>query len=154
MIKGFKDFVMGGNLIEVAVGLVMALAVFALVQALVADLVTPIIGAVVGKPDFSALSFTINGSEFLYGDFITALITFVSVAAAVYFLIVVPYEKIQGTASGSPPTPAPVLNARPRFPFPPRGARAAPHRWGPPPRAEGPARIRSQPRSRCPAPPA
>ena len=65
MIKGFKDFVMRGNLIEVAVGLVMALAVFALVQALIADLITPIIAAIVGEPDFGDLSFTINGSEFL-----------------------------------------------------------------------------------------
>ena len=67
MIKGFKDFVMRGNLIEVAVGLVMALAVFALVQALIADLITPIIGAIVGEPDFGDLSFTINGSEFRWG---------------------------------------------------------------------------------------
>jgi large conductance mechanosensitive channel len=93
MLKGFKDFVTGGNLIEVAVGLVMALAVFALVQALIADLITPLIGAIVGEPSFDDLSFTINDSEFLYGDFINALITFVSVAAAVYFFIVVPYNR-------------------------------------------------------------
>ena len=104
MLKGFKDFVMRGNLIEVAVGLVMALAVFALVQALVADLITPIIAAIVGEPDFGNLSFTINGSEFLYGDFINALITFVSVAAAVYFLIVVPYDKYKERRGISPDT--------------------------------------------------
>ena len=105
MIKGFKDFVMRGNLIEVAVGLVMALAVFALVQALIADLITPIIAAIVGEPDFGDLSFTINGSEFLYGDFINALITFVSVAAAVYFLIVLLfswlfYQALQNVGRG------------------------------------------------------
>ena len=93
MLKGFKDFVTGGNLIEVAVGLVMALAIFALVQALITDLITPLIAAIVGEPSFGDLSFTINDSEFLYGDFINALITFVSVAAAVYFFIVAPFNR-------------------------------------------------------------
>lgn len=93
MLKGFKDFITGGNLIEVAVGLVMALAIFALVQALIADIITPIIAAIVGEPSFGDLSFTINDSEFLYGDFINAVITFVSVAAAVYFFIIVPYNR-------------------------------------------------------------
>ena len=92
MLKGFRDFALKGNLIEVAVGLVMALATFELVTALIDDLITPLIAAVVGEPDFSGLSFTINGSEFLYGDFLSAVITFLSVAAAVYFLIVKPYE--------------------------------------------------------------
>ena len=71
MLKGFKDFALKGNLIEVAVGLVMALAIFALVQSLIESLITPLIAAIVGEPDFGALSFTINGSEFLYGDFIS-----------------------------------------------------------------------------------
>ena len=92
MLKGFRDFALKGNLIEVAVGLVMALATFELVSALIDDLITPLIAAVAGEPDFSGLSFTINGSEVLYGDFLTAVITFLSVAAAVYFLIVKPYE--------------------------------------------------------------
>jgi large conductance mechanosensitive channel len=108
MLKGFKDFVMRGNLIEVAVGLVMALAVFALVQALIADLITPIIAAIAGQPDFGNLSFTVNGSQFQYGDFINALITFVSVAAAVYFFIVLPYEKYKerrGISSDTRPCP-------------------------------------------------
>ena len=95
MLKGFKEFVTGGNLIETAVGLVMALAIFALVQALVTDLITPIVAAIVGEPSFGDLSFTINGSEFLYGDFINALITFASVAAAIYFFVVLPYQKYQ-----------------------------------------------------------
>ena len=96
MIRGFKDFVLRGNLVEVAVGLVMALALFALVEALIADLITPVIAAIVGEPNFADLSFSINDSEFLYGDFINAVITFVSVAAAVYFFIVVPYERLRG----------------------------------------------------------
>jgi large conductance mechanosensitive channel len=95
MLKGFRDFVTGNNLIEVAVGLIMALAMFALVQALVADLITPIITAIVGEPSFADLSFTINDSEFRYGHFINAMITFICVAAAVYFFVVVPYQAYQ-----------------------------------------------------------
>jgi large conductance mechanosensitive channel len=95
MLKGFREFVTGNNLIEVAVGLIMALAMFALVQALVADLITPIIAAIIGEPSFGNLSFTINDSEFRYGHFINAMITFVSVAAAVYFFVVVPYQAYQ-----------------------------------------------------------
>ena len=95
MLKGFRDFVTGGNLVEVAVGLIMALATFALVQALVTDLITPIIAAIVGEPSFADLTFTINGSEFRYGDFINATIVFVSTAAAVYFFVVAPYQAYQ-----------------------------------------------------------
>ena len=84
-----------GNLIEVAVGLIMALATFALVQALVADLITPIIAAIVGEPSFEDLTFTINDGEFRYGDFINAAITFMSIAAAVYFFVVAPYQAYQ-----------------------------------------------------------
>jgi large conductance mechanosensitive channel len=108
MLKGFKDFALKGNLIEVAVGLVMALAIFALVQALIESLITPLIGAVVGEPDFGDLTFTINGSEFFYGNFINALITFLSVAAAVYFFMVVPYERYKqhrGITSDMRPCP-------------------------------------------------
>jgi large conductance mechanosensitive channel len=104
MIKGFRDFVTGGNLIEVAVGLIMALATFALVQALVADLITPIVAAVVGEPSFSDLTFTINESEFRYGDFINALITFLSTAAAVYFFVVAPYQAYQRQRGVTPET--------------------------------------------------
>jgi large conductance mechanosensitive channel len=123
MLKGFKDFVTGGNLIEVAVGLIMALALFALVQALIADLITPVIAAIVGEPDFGDLSFTINGSKFLYGDFINALITFVSVAAAVYFFVVVPYQRYKqarGISSGIKACPECTTDI-------PEGARRCPH---------------------------
>jgi large conductance mechanosensitive channel len=104
MLKGFRDFVARGNLIEVAVGLVMALATFALVQALVADLITPIIATIVGEPSFGDLTFTINGSQFRYGDFINATITFASIAAAVYFFVVVPYEAYQRRRGITPET--------------------------------------------------
>ena len=104
MLKGFRDFVTGGNLVEVAVGLIMALATFALVQALVTDLITPIIAAIVGEPSFADLTLTINGSEFRYGDFINATIVFVSTAAAVYFFVVAPYQAYQRRRGVTPET--------------------------------------------------
>ncbi|MBA2521787.1 MAG: MscL family protein [Solirubrobacterales bacterium] len=108
MLKGFKDFALKGNLIEIAVGLVMALATFALIQAFIESLITPLIAALVGEPDFGNLSFTLNDSQFNYGDFINALITFLSVAAAVYFFMVLPYERYkasQGVTADTRPCP-------------------------------------------------
>lgn len=95
MLKEFKDFLFKGNLIELAVALVMGLAIVALVNALVTDLVMPVVAAIVGKPDFSDLTFTIHKSVFRYGSFITALITFASIAAAVFFFIIKPVNAIQ-----------------------------------------------------------
>jgi large conductance mechanosensitive channel len=108
IVRGFKEFMLKGDLVTIAVGLVMALATFALVEALVEDLITPIIGAILGEPSFGDLSFAINGSEFRYGAFINAMITFVSTAAAVYFFVVVPYKKFQehrGVSSKTRPCP-------------------------------------------------
>lgn len=96
MLKDFKDFLFKGNILDLAIALVMGLATVALVNALVADLAMPIIGAIIGKPSFDALHFTIHKSVFLYGSFITALITFVSIAAAVFFFIIKPVEAIRG----------------------------------------------------------
>lgn len=104
IVRGFKEFMLKGDLVTVAVGLVMALATFALVEALVEGLITPIIGAIVGEPDFATLTFSINGSQFLYGAFINAVITFVSTAAAVYFFVVVPYKAYQQRRGISPKT--------------------------------------------------
>lgn len=84
ILSGFKAFVMRGNLVELAVAFVIGAAFATLMQALVADLVTPIVAAVFGEPSFDSLSFSINGSEFLYGDFLNALVTFASIAAAIY----------------------------------------------------------------------
>jgi large conductance mechanosensitive channel len=95
----FKDFILRGNLITLAVAFVMGVAFAALVTAFVADLITPIIGAIFGKSDFSGETFTINGSHFLYGSFINAAITFVSIAAAVFFFIVKPYDVVQARRS-------------------------------------------------------
>jgi large conductance mechanosensitive channel len=95
VIKGFRDFIFKGDLISAAVGLVMALATFALIQAIAGGLITPVIGAILGEQSFYALSFTINGSEFAYGAVIEAAIVFVVTALAVYFLIVVPSKAYQ-----------------------------------------------------------
>lgn len=90
MIKEFKDFLMRGNVVDLAVAVVIGGAFGLVVQSLVADLITPLIAAIFGKPDFSALSFTINGSTFSYGSFLNALIAFVSVAGAIFFFVVKP----------------------------------------------------------------
>lgn len=95
MLKEFKDFLLKGNLIALAVAFVIGAATVALVNALVTDLVMPIVGAVIGKANFNDLTFTIHKSVFLYGSFITALITFISIAAAVFFFIVKPVNAVK-----------------------------------------------------------
>jgi large conductance mechanosensitive channel len=102
VLKGFRDFITRDNLIETAVALVMALATTALVKALIDDLITPVIGAIFGETDFSSLTFSINGSEFLYGAFISALITFAATGAAIYFFIVRPYQAYQARRGVTP----------------------------------------------------
>lgn len=92
--KDFKEFLLRGNLVDMAVGIVIGVAFAAVVTALVGDIITPIIAAIGGKPDFSNLSFTINKSRFLYGDFINALITFAVIAAVVFFLVVKPVNAL------------------------------------------------------------
>jgi large conductance mechanosensitive channel len=94
MFRGFRDFILRGNVVDLAVAVVIGAAFGALIAALVADIITPIIAAIVGKPDFSSLTFTINHSRFLYGSFINAVVSFVLVAAAIYFVIVVPMNKV------------------------------------------------------------
>jgi large conductance mechanosensitive channel len=90
MLSGFKQFILRGNVIDMAVGVVVGAAFATVVTAFTKDLLTPLIAAVVGKPDFSAIKFTINGSVFAIGDFINAAIAFLLVAAAVYFFVVTP----------------------------------------------------------------
>ena len=92
--KGFRDFITRGNLIDLAVAVVIGTAFTAVVTALVADLITPLIAAIAGKPNFAALTFTVNTSRFLYGSFINAVLTFAIVAAGIYFLIVAPVSKV------------------------------------------------------------
>jgi|ERR1700677_1504016 large conductance mechanosensitive channel len=92
--NGFKQFMMRGNVVELAVAVVMGAAFGAVVTALVKDLITPLIAAIVGKPDFSKLGFAINGSQFPVGDFINALVSFVLVGSAVYFLVILPINAL------------------------------------------------------------
>jgi large conductance mechanosensitive channel len=94
MAREFKAFLLRGNVVDLAVGIVVGAAFGALVTALVRDLLTPIVAAVIGKPDFSALAFTVHHSAFRYGDFINALIAFVSIAAAVFFFVVKPVNAL------------------------------------------------------------
>ena len=94
MIKGFKEFIMRGNVVDLAIAVVIGVAFGAVVTALVADLITPLLAAIGGKADFSSLFFTANGSKFLYGAFINAVISFVIIAAVIYFLVVVPLNKL------------------------------------------------------------
>ena len=104
MLKGFREFIMRGNVVDLAIAVVIGTAFTALVKAFVADILTPIIAAVFGKPNFADLTLTINNSQFLYGDLINELITFVSVAAAIYFFVVAPLNKIaERRAKGQAP---------------------------------------------------
>ena len=91
---GFKKFLLRGNLVNLAVAVVIGVAFAALVTALVTDLITPLIAAIGGKPNFDNLTFTVNHSEFRYGAFINALISFLIIAAVVYFLVVIPVTKV------------------------------------------------------------
>lgn len=88
----FKKFLLQGNLVTLAVAVIIGTVFAAVVKAFITDIITPIIGLIFGKPDFSALTFSINSSQFLYGDFINVVITFLSTAAAVYFFVAKPYE--------------------------------------------------------------
>ena len=94
MLSGFKQFILRGNVVDMAVGVVVGAAFAGVVGAFTKDLLTPLIAALVGKPDFSAITFTINGSVFALGDFINALVAFLLVAAAVYFFVVTPVNML------------------------------------------------------------
>lgn len=111
MIKGFGQFIMRGNVIDLAVAVVIGAAFGAVVTALVKDLITPLIAAIAGKPDFSRLAFTVNNSRFPIGDFINALVAFVLVAAAIYFFVVAPINAI--TVRYKKPEAAPALRECP-----------------------------------------
>jgi len=95
-VGGFKKFLMRGNLVELAVAVVIGATFSGLVQALVKDLITPLIGAITGgrEPDFSQYVFTINGSKFMYGDFINHLLSFLIIAAVIYWFVVMPMTRL------------------------------------------------------------
>ena len=111
--KGFKAFLLRGNVLDLAVAVVMGGAFGAVVTALVADLITPIIAALVGKPDFSNIFFTVNGSKFLIGDFLNAVISFLLVGAAVYFFVVLPVNTVLARIRTGQPTPDPTTKSCP-----------------------------------------
>ena len=114
MLKGFKQFMMRGNVIDLAVAVVIGAAFGAVVAALVKDLITPLIAALVGKPDFSAIVFEINGSKFMIGDFINALVSFVLISAAIYFFVVVPVNALTARMRrGEAPPPDPTTKKCP-----------------------------------------
>lgn len=111
MLKGFKEFIMRGNVVDLAVAVVVGVAFTAVVTALVADIITPLIAAIGGQPDFSRLTFTVNKSTFRYGSFINAVISFLIIAAAIYFMVVLPLNKLaerrnRQLATGDTPAPA------------------------------------------------
>ena len=110
--KGFKQFLLRGNVVDLAVAVVMGATFGAVVTALVKDLLTPFIAAIVGKPDFSAITFTINHSQFLIGDLLNAVISFVLIAAAVYFFVVLPINALI-QRSRKEPTPDPTTRKCP-----------------------------------------
>jgi large conductance mechanosensitive channel len=104
VLKDFKQFLMRGNLVELAVAFIIGVVFSALVKAFIADLITPIIGLIFGQPNFEALTFTINSSQFLYGDFINNLITFGTTAAVVFFFVVQPYNRLMARRAKEDPT--------------------------------------------------
>jgi large conductance mechanosensitive channel len=113
MLKGFKQFLLRGNVVDLAVAVVIGGAFGAVVAALVKDLLTPFIAAIVGQPDFSAIQFTVNGSKFLIGDFINAIVSFVLVAAAIYFFVIAPMNIIVERRRRGEPSPDPTTKKCP-----------------------------------------
>ena len=101
--SGFKAFILRGNVVDMAVGVVMGAAFGTVVTGFVKDLLTPFIAAVVGKPDFSAIAFTINGSRFLIGEFINAAVSFLLIASAIYFFVVLPVNTLMARLQPPPP---------------------------------------------------
>jgi large conductance mechanosensitive channel len=113
MFKGFKQFLLRGNVVDLAVAVVIGTAFGAVVTALVKDLLTPLIAAIGGQPDFSTLQFTLNGSRFLIGDFINALVAFVMVAAAIYFFVVAPMNALDARRKSAAPPLEPTTKKCP-----------------------------------------
>jgi large conductance mechanosensitive channel len=107
MLKEFRNFLMQGNIVALAVAFVIGVAFAAVVNSLVNDLILRIIAMIIGKPDFSNLTFTINDAVFRYGAFITAVITFIAIAAAVFFFVVKPMAMLEARRATGEPAPVP-----------------------------------------------
>jgi large conductance mechanosensitive channel len=108
MAGGFKEFLLRGNVVDLAVGVVIGAAFGGVVTAFTKDLLTPLIAAVVAKPDFSAIQFTLNGSKFMLGDFINAVVSFLIVATAVYYFVVLPINALVERSKKAPVPAAPA----------------------------------------------
>jgi large conductance mechanosensitive channel len=102
ILKGFKDFIVRGSVVDLAVGVMVGAAFNGVINSLVKDLMTPLIAAIFKQPNFSTFSFAIRGSQFLYGDFINNLISFLITAATIYFFVVVPINKLSRMRKGPP----------------------------------------------------
>jgi|SRR5262245_2345229 len=113
MLKGFKQFLLRGNVIDLAVAVVIGAAFGAVVTALVKDLLTPLIAAIVQVPDFSGIAFTVNGSKFLIGDFVNALVSFLLIALAVYLFVVMPVNALVARANRGAAPPDPTIRQCP-----------------------------------------
>ena len=113
MLKGFRQFMLRGNVIDLAVAVVIGGAFGAVVTALVKDLITPLLAAVGGKPDFSALAFTVNGSKFPIGDFINSIVSFVMIGAAIYIFVVTPVNALQARINRGEAPPDPTTKKCP-----------------------------------------
>lgn len=96
MFKGFREFILRGNVIDLAIGVVIGGAFGTVISAFVKDLLTPLIAAFGGQPDFSALYFTVNQSRFMYGDFLNAVLSFLIIGAVVYFMVILPVNQLTG----------------------------------------------------------
>ncbi|MBV8630682.1 MAG: large conductance mechanosensitive channel protein MscL [Silvibacterium sp.] len=105
MLKGFRDFILRGNVVDLAVAVVIGAAFSAIINSLVSDIINPLIAAIVEKPDFSYLVLNVHGGKIKYGNFLNALIQFLLVAAAIYFLVVLPIGKILAKFKPVPPAP-------------------------------------------------
>ena len=103
LLRGFKTFLLRGNVVDLAIAVVIGVAFAAVVTAFVKDLVTPLIAALGGQPDFASLYFTVNNSKFLYGDFINAILSFLIIAAVIYFFVVTPYTAWLARSRKEPP---------------------------------------------------
>lgn len=112
-LKGFKQFILRGNVVDLSVGVMIGAAFSGVVNALVKDILTPFIGAIIKSPDFSGLIFTINGSKFMYGEFLNALVSFIIVAFAVYFFVVLPINTLIAKTRRQPGTVDPTTKKCP-----------------------------------------
>jgi large conductance mechanosensitive channel len=113
LVKGFRDFILRGNVVDLAVAVVIGTAFTAIVTALVKDIITPLIAAIFKAPDFSKLSVTLNSSKIMYGSFLNALIAFLLVAATVYFFVVLPVNNLMARFKKAPPAVPPTTRPCP-----------------------------------------